>query len=373
VKKLAIALDHPAQYLSPGFKALAEDDRAVCRVFYWETNAHGYFDPGFSSYVRWDVDLLQGYEWWAPPQGRAVARYAKLAGAIEAYEPDAVLAFGWGTRVSRFSIAWAALRGKPLFLIGDSSAQHDLGGSSRRTAMLRFLFRRAARILTTGPSNQLFYEALGVPSSKFVQSAIPIDVRAYGVIRRAPSGSDCLRVGFVGKLIPIKGVGELLDALATVGQTIPWEARIIGDGPLREQLVAQARELGLGDRIEFSGFLNQSELPAALARLDVVVIPSSEDRRVLVAAEAIAAGAAVVVSTGTGVWGRGDLIEDGVTGVVYHSGRPTELAEKLHELGDPVLRQRLAVAALSRLDGHSPRAFSDSVVAALRAEMRAAE
>lgn len=97
---------------------------------------------------------------------------------------------------------------------------------------------------------------------------------------------------------------------------------VIGDGPLMADLTALAGQLSIDDHVTFHGFANASEMPELLAALDVVVVPSRSDMRVLVSIEAMAAGTAIVVSDTTAVWEPGDLVADGVTGLVYQSGDP---------------------------------------------------
>jgi glycosyltransferase involved in cell wall biosynthesis len=167
-----------------------------------------------------------------------------------------------------------------------------------------------------------------------------------------------VEIGFAGKLIPRKGVDELLHALARANDDGRWHARIIGDGPERDQLEKLSDELGIVKRVRFVGFRNTSEMPHELASCDIVVVPSRRDMRVLVVAEAMAAGAVVVASSNTAVWGRGDLLEDGVTGRVYRSGDPAHLAEVLKELiADPDRRAMLRAAGAERALGQGPDAF----------------
>ena len=116
---------------------------------------------------------------------------------------------------------------------------------------------------------------------------------------------------------------------------------MVGDGPLRPELRALVAELGLGERVTFRKFANTTEMPKLLAGVDVMVVPSRLDMRALVTIEAMAAGAAVIVSDAIAVWGAGDLIEDGVTGLVYRFGQPTMLAKQLGRLLDPALLDRL--------------------------------
>ena len=116
--------------------------------------------------------------------------------------------------------------------------------------------------------------------------------------------------------------------------------------------------MGIADRVVFVGFRNTSHMPDELAGCDIVVMPSRRENRALVAVEAMAAGAAVVVSSNTAVWGRGDVLEDGVTGRVYRSGDSTHLASVLRELiADPNHCAAIRAAGAERALGQGPDAF----------------
>jgi glycosyltransferase involved in cell wall biosynthesis len=83
--------------------------------------------------------------------------------------------------------------------------------------------------------------------------------------------------------------------------------------------------------------------------------------------EAMAAGAAVIVSDATAVWGPGDLIEDGVTGLVYRTGEPEMLAWQLRRLlDDPVLLDRLQRDGAEKAAGFGSAAFARTMRDAAR-------
>jgi glycosyltransferase involved in cell wall biosynthesis len=142
---------------------------------------------------------------------------------------------------------------------------------------------------------------------------------------------------------------------------------VVGDGPLRPELQALAAELGLAERVTFRGFANTTEMPALLAAFDVMVVPSRWDMRALVTIEAMAAGAAVIVSDATAVWGPGDLVEDGVSGLVYRSGDPAALGRQLGRLlEDPGLLATLRATAAARVTEFGPDAFARTMASAIR-------
>lgn len=362
---LVLAQNHPAQHFVEGFRHAAQSNRARVSVLYWTSNEGGQFDEGFGRTVRWDVDLLSGYPWKQAAGANTLGRAFAFTRSLRRLDPDAVVCWGWATAAARLTIIWCLLTRTPLIFYGDttwqfSSSSLDGIRARLRSLCLRTAFRFAAGALSTGTFNREFYIHLGMRPDHVVDGVYPVDVTSYAAARNSRLGDDgrAITIGFAGKLIPRKGVDELLRALALISDDRRWHARIVGDGPERRRLEALSRSLGIADRVDFVGFRNVSEMPSELAVCDIVVVPSTLDLRVCIAAEAMAAGAAVIVSSNTAVWGRGDLIEDGVTGRVYRSGEEGELSTILMELlENPVARAALQSAGAERATGQGADAF----------------
>jgi glycosyltransferase involved in cell wall biosynthesis len=142
------------------------------------------------------------------------------------------------------------------------------------------------------------------------------------------------RLLFVGRLAAVKGVAVLFDALARVVATRP-ETRLtlIGDGPERAALEAEAARLGLSDHVSFLGYRSQDAVAEALAAHDVFVLPSFAEGVPVVLMEAMAAGRPVLT---TRIAGVPELVEDGVSGRLVPPGNATALAAALEDLlADP--------------------------------------
>jgi glycosyltransferase involved in cell wall biosynthesis len=362
-----IVLEHPAQHFAKSFRLAARSSEMDVSVLCWTDDDGGRFVPDFDRYTSWDVDLCSGYPWCKVEGGSFVQRVANFRLTMRELTPDMVICVGWATAVARLTVVLCALTRTPLVFFGDTTWQHRAGTGGRvqsavRSLILWDLFRIAAGGLSTGTFNREFHIFLGMRPSRVVDSVCPIDVDSYSAARTTSEPTharkDGAEIGFAGKLIPTEGVAELLHALAQTNDGGRWHAKIIGDGTERDRLEKLSGEPGIVKRLRYIGLRNTSEMPHELASCDIVVIPSLLDMCVLVVAEVMAAGAAVVVNSNTAVWGREDLLQDGLTGRVYQSGAPAQLAEVLEELiADPDRRATLQTAGAERALGQGPNAF----------------
>jgi glycosyltransferase involved in cell wall biosynthesis len=146
-------------------------------------------------------------------------------------------------------------------------------------------------------------------------------------------------VAIVARLVPIKDVGLFLQAFARV--TSAATAIIVGDGPDRAGLEAQAAALGIAGRCRFLGW--RRDVNAVYAAADVVTLTSRNEGSPVSIIEAMAAGRAVVC---TNVGGVADVVTPGVSGMLVTYGDAEALAASIDELlGDPDLRSRLGAEA----------------------------
>jgi glycosyltransferase involved in cell wall biosynthesis len=190
------------------------------------------------------------------------------------------------------------------------------------------LFRRSRdRIdMTIAPSRTMadILEANGWPVHKVIPHAVANHRRSQ------PIAATPL-IGYAGRLVAEKGVDWLLTAFAEAGAALAQaQLLIVGDGPERAALTAQARRLGIADRTIFAGHRSRQETQSLLEPAWVQVIPSLWPEPFgLVAAEAMMRGAAVVTGD---VGAPRDIVRDGVSGRVVRAGDTGALAGALTEL-----------------------------------------
>lgn len=145
---------------------------------------------------------------------------------------------------------------------------------------------------------------------------------------------------YAGTLMPFKGVGTLLRALAKAPRH-PFH--VLGGGAQLEDYRRQARELGL-DQVVFRGFLTGAELEAEQAGAAYAVVPSEWWETFSYAAqEPLARGIPVIASD---LGALPELVRDGETGLLFPAGDAAALAERIARLwGDAGLRARLGATA----------------------------
>lgn len=184
-----------------------------------------------------------------------------------------------------------------------------------------------------------------VPSARVVVTPNGVDPQRVRAVRHDPE--DTPTVVFVGTLKPWHGVEHLLEAAALARR--PWQVRIVGDGPQAPSLRARAAELGLD--VDFRGAVTPAEVPAQLqgAHVAVAPYPDGQDQYFspLKVLEYSAAALPVVASD---VGQLGDLVRDGVTGLLVPPSDPAALAAAVDGLVSvPERAERMGSAGRRRM------------------------
>jgi glycosyltransferase involved in cell wall biosynthesis len=176
----------------------------------------------------------------------------------------------------------------------------------------------------------------GVETARFSPSA-SADVGQAPRLSEWDSRPGCPELLFVGRLSTQKGVSILLDALARI--PAPWHLRIVGDGPERGSLTAQAATLGIAERVTFHGWAQREELPALYRAADVFVFPSLDEGMPNVVLEALASGLPIVA---TRIAGNDQLVLPGENGALVPAGDARAFADAVAPLlADPAAREKM--------------------------------
>jgi glycosyltransferase involved in cell wall biosynthesis len=150
-------------------------------------------------------------------------------------------------------------------------------------------------------------------------------------------------IGTVGRLEPRKGTATLLAAVAALRAQGRHDVAlvVVGDGPLRGQLAAEAVQLGIAPYVQLLG--DRADVSTVLAALDVFVLPSRTEGMSNALLEGMATARPVVA---TAVGGTPEVITEGQNGLLVPADEPSAMAAAIGRLlDDPALAARLGAAA----------------------------
>ena len=223
-------------------------------------------------------------------------------------------------------------------------------GRGRRTGWLAShvtaaLYAEAREVVLLSPKGLPTYGDAGRDANVAVFPAGIDRLPAAPVPAELAWRSGAQRVLYVGRFAPEKGLSILLKALRlALDAGVDAHLALVGEGPLREHLLAEGEQLELGERLTVIGPYPRARLGGIYASADVFAFPSVVDTQAFVLNEAAHEGLALLVSdTANGV------VEDGVSALVVPSD-PAHYAAALATLRDRRLRDRLGAAARQRAE-----------------------
>jgi glycosyltransferase involved in cell wall biosynthesis len=191
---------------------------------------------------------------------------------------------------------------------------------------------------------------------------VPVEVIPYTTVIAAPEapretspdGTRPHTILFVGRLVELKGLTHLIEAVSRLKGRIPARIVAVGIGPERAHLESLAQSRGV--EVDFRDKVPDAELHRAFLTSDMLVLPSIVDARGdteglgVVLLDAMSYGIPAIASR---VGGIPDIIEDGVSGVLVPPADPEALATAIERLArDPAYARRLADAGRERLRTH---------------------
>lgn len=312
----------------------------------WQTNRYG---PVVTYSIQ--PERRERYEIRPLPLANSHFRhYAGLGAVLRACEPDIVCIaqerYDWSTLFALLAVLRLAPRAQRLTFTLTNIDYH----LSRPQHILkeRLFFALSDAILASDSESERLLHAHGYRGRTSVQYTLGAVEPPVEVSTRAESP---LVVGYLGTLATEKGVADLLAAVAQLHGS--WRLCLMGDGPQRQALEAQASALGIAGQVVFQGYVARDTVMEQLANLHVLVLPSHttptwKEQFGVVLVEAMAAGAVVVGSNSGAI---PEVIGD--AGLLFPEEDVPALAANLQRLhDDPAFRADLAARGRQRALEH---------------------
>ncbi len=367
MNKLAIITTHPIQYNAPLFALIAKEPSIELMVFYtWGKASIGAkYDPDFGSIIKWDIPLLEGYEY------RFVVNTSKVPGShhfrgiinptlnqeIEKWGADIVWVWGWS-----FNSHLKALRyfkGKiPVWFRGDSTLLDEPKGFSlkkmARRVFLTWVYKHVDKVFYVGTHNKAYYKKHNLKESQLVYAPHAIDNERFS----DPTGDKSNEVLkwreklgikkedfvllFAGKFEPRKNPMFLVELMQEF-QSESIKLLLVGNGPLEKKLKSKFAK---DDRVIFLDFQNQSDMPLIYRTSQLFILPSISETWGLALNEAMACGIPVLASAKCGA--AIDIV-DASSGLVFEPNDIEKVAGYIQDLeNNLVIYTNLCLGAMAK-------------------------
>lgn len=232
---------------------------------------------------------------------------------------------GWGHPLFFFVILFAKFKGMRVIIESDTSIPHQLILWKRffKRLLYPILFSFVDLFFPGGTRQANYLKFYGVDDKRICPVNMTVDVSGMKQYSTKLTENDRIRIRqsyeipshafiflFVGRLVPHKGIGELIAVFNNIKNNNAI-LLIVGDGEMRPQIEDAVR---LNNKIKYAGRISGSELIEIYFSSDVFVLPSHFEPWGLVINEAMALGKPVIVSNRVGC--IDDLVSHGETGLI---------------------------------------------------------
>lgn len=285
----------------------------------------------------------------ASPMGY-VANAMPLRSLARRIRPDVVhahYASGYGTllRAARLRPSVLSVWGSDVFRVPE------------RNPIARHVVRKNLQFPTVicSTSAVMAAQARAVAEDEdLVPEVVPFGVDLSEFSPGDEDGRSGIAFGVVKSFKPIYGIDLIIRAFASASMELDGSGHgstslvLVGDGPQRPELEALAAELGIGEKVTFTGAVSNSDLPAILRTFDIFVQGSYTESFGVAIVEAAACGVPVIATDAPGfveVLGGGDF------GVIVPRGEVDSLSQVMVALGsDPEARKRMGAAGIANVE-----------------------
>jgi glycosyltransferase involved in cell wall biosynthesis len=297
-----------------------------------------------------------------------------LWSALNKVNPQVIICGGYNYLASWEALLWARRRRVPFVLWSESNSHDARAGKTSVESLKAYFLRHCDGFVVPGKASSEYLKMLGCVEASILIAPNAVDnvffaTHAESTISHATQFRDQLKLPsrfilFVGRLVPEKGIFDLLEAYAKLEGDLRSEVGLVfaGDGVSREELAQQAKRISPGT-VCFPGFAQREDLAGLYALAECLVLPTHSDPWGLVVNEAMACGLPIIVTSVAGC--SADLVDDGWNGYVV----PPRDSEKLSVaincvVRRPEVRQHMSAHSLERIRSYSPEACAEGLAAA---------
>ncbi|HEY8769509.1 MAG TPA: glycosyltransferase, partial [Thermoleophilaceae bacterium] len=243
--RCAILPPVPVPYREPLFARLAAREKLAIEVIYQAGKGAGWDQRAdwFPENHAYPASSLRAWQRTRP--GRSpIAVPRGLGRALRRFDPACVVSWEYGPTTMR-ALGWCMPRRRPLVVFSELTPHSDAELSPARLRLHRVLGRRVAGFVVASSAGRRRLEAMGVDPARIEVALQSADVERFKAAARPPREEGPVRVLAVGRLVPDKNLGTLIEAFAEVGFE-PGEAELelCGSGPLEEELRELAGRVG---------------------------------------------------------------------------------------------------------------------------------
>lgn len=199
------------------------------------------------------------------------------------------------------------------------------------TPLIRVIWRGSFKVIANSKGlRDLALKTDPKEEIRIINNGIDIENFRKSESKKNIENKDLFRIICVTRITPRKGVRYLIEAFKNLsGNNDGISLKIIGDGDEKKELQELVKNLGIQNKVEFTGLVSHEKLPPYFSEADVFVLPSLNEGMSNSMLEALASGLPLV-ATDTG--GTKELLEEGKNGLIVKMKDSRDIAEKINIL-----------------------------------------
>ncbi len=369
--RLVILTEIISPYRIPLFNSLAQCDSVDLHVIFLAET-----DPTLRQWKVYKEEIRFSYQ-VLPSWRMRIDKFNLLLNvgnlrALTQAAPHSILCGGYNYVASWRSLLWARRHHVPFFLWSESNLQDMRRGRAIVELLKREFLRRCSGFVVPGQSaaeylrhhkikSEAIFTAPNAVNNDFFANAA-VAVRKNADSQQRSLGLPDRYFLFVGRVVPEKGVFELLHAYAKLDEAMRRRVGLVfaGDGIARQQLEREAASISPGS-VRFTGFVHREQLAAYYALSEALILPTHTDPWGLVVNEAMACGLPVILSQAAGC--AANLVTEDWNGRVVPPRDVTSLVSAMTDLASrPDLRTAMGSNSLKRIAAYSPMEWSKGIL-----------